>query len=105
MTRYVPLKNYENIYEINKNGNIRNKSTKIILKHYIESSGYCRVNLYDTSGNVKKYYVHRLVALQFISKIKGKPEVDHIDCNRNNNKISNLRWADRSEQNYNKIKN
>jgi hypothetical protein len=97
---YVSIKGFPD-YEINKNGNIRNKITKLVLKHYIELNGYCRVKLYR-NGIESKHYVHRLVAICFLSPVKGKPEVDHIDRNRSNNKISNLRWANRSEQNYNK---
>jgi hypothetical protein len=42
------------------------------------------------------------VALAFIPRIEGKPEVDHIDRNKNNNHVSNLRWADRFEQAQNR---
>jgi hypothetical protein len=102
MSSYVSINGFPD-YEINTSGKIRNKVSKRVLKHYIEQNGYCRVKLYNVNGVESKHYVHRLVALAFLSKERNKPEVDHIDRNRSNNKLSNLRWANRSEQNYNKI--
>lgn len=46
----------------------------------------------------KVYRVHRLVAECFIPNPDNKPTVDHIDRNRQNNAVSNLRWASRKEQ-------
>ena len=51
-------------------------------------------------NNVDKYIrLHRLVLMAFnIPRPEGKNEVDHIDSNNNNNKLSNLQWADRKMQ-------
>lgn len=48
-------------------------------------------------------YVHRLVATLFIENPENKPEVDHIDTNKLNNKASNLRWVTRVENMNNEI--
>ena len=50
-------------------------------------------------------YVHRLVALAFIDNPDNKPTIDHIDRDKNNNCVENLRWATQSEQEYNKNPN
>ena len=47
------------------------------------------------------YKVHRLVASAFISNSENKPMVDHVDGDRQNNDISNLRWVSRSENGQN----
>ena len=46
-------------------------------------------------------YVHRLVAECFIPNPLNKPSVDHINQNKSDNRVCNLRWATMSEQQYN----
>ena len=58
--------------------------------------GYKRVKV-----GGKSYKVHRLVAEAFIENPEGKKTVDHIDRNRANNSLANLRWATSSEQREN----
>uniref|UniRef100_A0A6C0ADX3 HNH nuclease domain-containing protein n=1 Tax=viral metagenome TaxID=1070528 RepID=A0A6C0ADX3_9ZZZZ len=48
------------------------------------------------------YKVHRLVAISFLKNPENKPTVDHIDRQRINNKVENLKWATSSEQNNNR---
>lgn len=54
------------------------------------------MNLHTSSGN-RKMTVHRLVALAFIANSNNKPEVDHINKNRKDNRADNLRWVTRKE--------
>lgn len=49
----------------------------------------------------KHYYVHRLVAETFLDNPQNKPEIDHINRNPSDNRLENLRWATRSENNRN----
>lgn len=53
----------------------------------------------------KPEYVHRLLAETFIPKIEGKNIVDHIDRNRINNNLQNLRWLSQQENRINSTKN
>ncbi len=58
------------------------------------------ISLYDDDGKFVKQtkeYVHRLVAEAFIEKPNNVSEVDHIDCNKENNHVDNLRWVTRQE--------
>lgn len=61
--------------------------------------GYKRVHY---KGKIK--LVHRLVAEAFIPNIEHKSTVDHIDRDRSNNHVENLRWADSHEQSLNSSK-
>ena len=77
---------------------IRKKSNKRILKETTKNNGYKVVTL-----NKKQYYVHRIVAEQFIPNDdpEHKTEVDHINHVRDDNRIENLRWCTVSENNKN----
>lgn len=60
-----------------------------VLSAYLHTTGYWRINL----GRKNRYYVHRLVAAAHIPNPQNKPYVDHIDGDRTNNHVSNLRWV------------
>lgn len=89
---------FENDYEIFTEypHQIRKKSNNRILKESVDNDGYYRVNL-----NNQSYLKHRIIALQFIPNPEFLPCVDHINRNRTDNHISNLRWVSRSENNKN----
>lgn len=86
-------------YSINENGEVRNDKTNHIKTPFVNrKSGYLIVDLYEGNKS-KKVPIHRLVAEAFIPNPDRKATVDHIDGNRKNNSISNLRWATYSENN------
>lgn len=92
------IKQNEN-YSINENGEVRNDKTGKIKKPYENKKNeYYYVDLYKKNIS-KKRPIHRLLAIAFIPNPKNKPTVDHIDGNRKNNSLDNLRWATYSEQN------
>lgn len=62
------------------------------LKHSINSLGYAVVTI-----NKKTVYAHRLIASAYIPNPLNKPVIDHIDRNRSNNRIDNLRWVTQRE--------
>ena len=78
-------------YQISNIGRIRRTETGIILSPYNHSE-YMRINLI-TGGNLKRMYIHRLVAMEFIENPLYKPKVDHINGDKTNNCVHNLRWA------------
>lgn len=96
---FKTIKSHPN-YEINEEGVVRNSVTCKILKSSIgKSHGYPVVTLFDGYGKGKTCTIHRLVALTFIPNPENKPCVDHIDYDRTNHCVSNLRWVTYTENN------
>jgi len=102
MEEFVPIKNYET-FAINKNGDVLDLRSKKLKKQYpnITAGNYLQLSLINENG-YKNFRIHRLVAETFIPNIENKPEVDHIDRNRHNNNVNNLRWVNDIEQAENK---
>lgn len=73
---------------INKKPFYKNKELNVCCN----TQGYSYVNI-----NNKRYRLHRLIAMKYISNPDNKPVVDHIDNNKENNSISNLQWLTYSE--------
>ena len=96
---FIDLIDFENDYEIKTTYpyEIRNKRTGKILKESINGVGYYQVRL-----NGMTYYKHRLIAKQFILNPNNYPCVDHINHQRIDNHISNLRWCSISDNSKNK---
>jgi hypothetical protein len=89
---------YENLYQISNYGRIKSLLWKVekFLALINHTNGYKQVNL-SKDGNIKKGYVHRLVAEAFIPNPENKPEINHIDGDKSNNNVSNLEWVTRKE--------
>ena len=80
---------------------IKRKGSDKIISEHIMNDGYVRCYM-----NGKKYLMHRVVASQFIPNDDpvNKTEVDHINHNRTDNRIENLRWTTKSENSSNRTR-
>jgi hypothetical protein len=102
---------FEGFYQISNFGRVKSlggKCGSAMRKPSIRSTsltkdGYEKVRLL-WGGKDKTVRIHRLVAEAFIPNPEGKETVNHIDGNKRNNHVSNLEWADRSEQLYHAYK-
>lgn len=99
---------FENYYQVSNLGRIKSKTRKVnvriknnnhrtVKRQLITPAktrdGYLKVSL---SKDHKRYYfrVHRLVAQVFIPNPDNLPQINHIDENKENNRVDNLEWCD-----------
>ena len=90
-------------YKVSNFGNIMSckYNKEKLLKPYSNKKNYLCVSLRKNNkqSNIK---VHRLIAIAFIPNPDNLPTVDHIDQNRKNNNLTNLRWATQYTQSMNR---
>lgn len=104
------LKGYENIYQVSNLGRVKSLSRYVYngKGYYLKKEkiccqrqnkkGYLMVDLVKHGNNISRpFLVHRLVAIAFIENIHSKPQINHIDGNKQNNNVENLEWCDNSQ--------
>lgn len=90
-------------YMISNLGRVKSTKRKndIILSTSKKNNGYLQVTLF--TNDLGHYIsIHRLVGLHFIPNPDNKPQIDHINNNKEDNRVENLRWVTSSENNINK---
>ena len=96
---YKKIKNFKNYY-VCDDGNMYkdcggNRGLKR-LKGMPNSGGYRAIVMVE-NGYKERYLIHRLVAMYFVPNPDNKPEVDHINTDRTDNRPENLRWVNHKE--------
>lgn len=104
---WIDVVGYEGLYQVNGKGevkslNYRNTGKKKIMRTWKNNNGYLYVDLCK-NYKYERFLVHRLVYEAFYGKIPDGMEIDHIDTNRQNNRVENLRCVTHKENRNNQI--
>lgn len=104
---WIDVVGYEGLYQVNGKGevkslNYRNTGKEKIMRTWKNNKGYLYVDLCKNC-KYERFLVHRLVYEAFYGKIPAGMEIDHIDTNRQNNSVENLRCVTHKENKNNQI--
>lgn len=100
MEQWKNIEGYEGRYQVSSKGQVRKNDGTYLKQSNIY--GYKTVNLHS-NGKQKSYRVHRLVAQAFIPNPESKPYIDHINTDKSDNRVENLRWVTPKENMNNPI--
>lgn len=94
--KWKDIDGYFGRYSVSTQGNVRSNLNKKLLSPHLRENGYLEVAL--CRGNKQRtFLVHRLVAKAFLPNPKNKPQVNHINGNRADARLSNLEWCTAKE--------
>lgn len=99
---------FENVYKVSNLGRVKRvvdtwgRPIERILRPYLSPNGYYLVDL-RFGAKKKKILVHRLVAIAFLDNPYKKPNIDHLNTIRTDNRVENLKWCTQKENCNNPI--
>lgn len=101
MEIWKPIEGTEGIYKVSNTGKVRSNNylghgKQGEIKKVKDQKGYLRANIYF-KGKKITLKVHREVAKAFIPNLENKPEVNHINGIKDDNRVENLEWVTASE--------
>ena len=113
MEEWRDVPEYENLYQVSSAGQVRSldrqemrmnaygwmsvRKDKGKMLRPGMMGGNCEGERYKyvrlSRGDATNHYIHRLVALAFLPNPEGLPQIDHINREKTDNRVSNLRWC------------
>ena len=101
MEEWRDIPGYEGAYQVSSLGNVRSIRwhKPMVLKPSKMGRGYLQCHI-SYKGKEQYLYVHRIVAMAFVTNEDNRPYVNHIDGNKTNNDADNLEWVEPYENTY-----
>lgn len=92
------IEGYEGLYQVSNMGRVKSLkwNKERILKPYATRNGYLLVHL-RAGENEKRLLVHRLVAAAFVPNPRNKPQINHVNEIKADNRACNLEWMTAKE--------
>ena len=100
---WKPLIGLEGLYEISNYGRIKSLWHNTIINGCYDEDGYRKITLTNKDRKQTTYRKSRLVAMTWIPNPDNKPEIDHINTIRDDDRVENLRWCTSKENQNNPL--